>query len=69
MSSPAEKQRQSIQEGEAQLLLLRIITNSIEELQACEVEIAKLRAIDGATRPLISIDNEGETAGTVGRAA
>lgn len=61
----AEKLRQSIEEGEAQLALLRIPTKSIEELQACEVEIAKLRAIDEAARPSISIHYEADTAGTV----
>lgn len=61
----AEKLRQSIEEGEAQLALLQIPTKSIEELQACEVEIAKLRAIDEAARPSVSIHYEADTAGTV----
>ncbi len=61
----AEKLRQSIEEGEAQLAVLQIPTKYIEELQACEVEIAKLRAIDEAARPSVSIHYEADTAGTV----
>lgn len=61
----AEKLRQSIEKGEAQLALLQIPTKSIEELQACEVEIAKLRAIDEAARPSVSVHYEADTAGTV----
>lgn len=61
----AEKLRQSIEEGEAQLALLQIPTKSIEELQACEVEIAKLRAIDEAARPSVSIHYKADTVGTV----
>jgi hypothetical protein len=61
----AEQLRQSIEEGEAQLALLRIPAKSIEDLQACEVEIAKLRAIDEAARPSVSIRYEADTAGTV----
>ncbi len=61
----AEKLRQSIEEGEAQLALLQIPTKSVEELQACELEIAKLRAIDEAARPSVSVHYEADTAGTV----
>lgn len=61
----AEKVRQSIEEGEAQRVLLQISTKSIEELQACEVEIAKLRAIDEAARPSVSIHYEADAAETV----
>lgn len=61
----AEKIRQSIEEGEAQYALLQIPTKSVEELQACEVEIAKLRAIDDAARPSVSIHYEADTAETV----
>lgn len=61
----AEKLRQSIEEGEAQLALLRIPTKTIEELQAYEVEIVKLRAIDEAARPSVSIHYEADTPGTV----
>ncbi|UJW76030.1 AAA family ATPase [Rhizobium sp. SL42] len=61
----AEKVRQNIEEGEAQYALLQIPTKSIEELQACEVEIAKLRAIDEAARPSVSIHYEVDAAGTV----
>ncbi|MCZ8158882.1 MAG: AAA family ATPase [Rhizobiaceae bacterium] len=61
----AEQLRQSIEEGEAQYALLQIPTKSIEELQACEVEIAKLRAIDEAARPSVSIHYEADAAGTV----
>ncbi len=61
----AEKLRQCIEEGEVQLALLQIPAKSIEELQTCEVEIAKLRAIDEAARPSVSIHYEADTAGTV----
>ncbi|PZU17863.1 MAG: DNA-binding protein [Shinella sp.] len=61
----AEKVRQNIEEGEAHLALLQISTGSIEELQACEVEIAKLRAIDEAARPSVSIQYEADAAVTV----
>lgn len=61
----AEKVRQGIEEGEAQFALLQIPARSIEELQACDLEIAKLRAIDDAARPSVSIHYEAEAAGTV----
>lgn len=61
----AEKVRQHIEEGEAQLALLKIPTKAIDELQAREVEIAKLRAIDEAARPSLSIHYEADAAGTV----
>jgi DNA repair exonuclease SbcCD ATPase subunit len=61
----AEKVRQGIEEGEAQLALLKIPAKAIDELQAREVEIAKLRAIDEAARPSLSIHYEADTAGTV----
>lgn len=61
----AEKVRQHIEEGEAQLALLKIPAKAIDELQAREVEIAKLRAIDEAARPSLSIHYEADTAGTV----
>ncbi|AOG12755.1 MULTISPECIES: DNA-binding protein [unclassified Agrobacterium] len=61
----AEKVRQSIEESEAQRVLLQISARSIEELQACEVEIAKLRAFDEAARPSVSIHYEAEAAGRV----
>ncbi|HLP70267.1 MAG TPA: DNA-binding protein [Rhizobium sp.] len=61
----AEKVRQSIEEGEAQLALLQIPAKAITELQAREVEIAKLRAIDEAARPSLSIHYEADAAGTV----
>lgn len=61
----AEKVRQAIEVGEAQLALLKIPAKAIDELQAREVEIAKLRAIDEAARPSLSIHYEADTAGTV----
>lgn len=61
----AEKARQGIEEGEAQLALLKIPAKAIDELQAREVEIAKLRAIDEAARPSLSIHYEADAAGTV----
>lgn len=61
----AEKVRQGIEEGEAQLALLKIPAKAIDELQAREVEIAKLRAINEAARPSLSIHYEADAAGTV----
>ncbi|CCE98528.1 conserved hypothetical protein (plasmid) [Sinorhizobium fredii HH103] len=61
----AEKVRQGIEESEAQLALLKIPAKAIDELQAREVEIAKLRAIDEAARPSLSIHYEADAAGTV----
>ncbi|EHS52212.1 hypothetical protein PDO_4844, partial [Rhizobium sp. PDO1-076] len=61
----AEKVRQGIEECEAQLALLKIPAKAIDELQAREVEIAKLRALDEAARPSLSIHYEADAAGTV----
>ncbi len=60
-----EKVRQRIEEGEAQLALLQIPAKAITELQAREVEIAKLRAIDEAARPSLSIHYEADAVGMV----
>jgi len=61
----AEKVRQRIEEGEAQLAFLKIPARAVDELQTREVEIAKLRAIDEAARPSLSIHYEADAAGTV----
>ncbi|WP_416798996.1 ATP-binding protein [Ciceribacter azotifigens] len=61
----AEKIRQGIEEGEAQLAFLKIPAKAIDELQTREVEIAKLRAIDEAARPSLSIHYEADAVATV----
>jgi len=51
----AEAARRTLEDGEAKLGLLRIPPEAVEELQAVEVEIARLRAIAEAARPSVAI--------------
>ncbi|GGB13231.1 GTP-binding protein [Brucella endophytica] len=54
----AEAIRQAIEEGEARLALEKIPPNALDELQALEIEIAKLRAAEEAARPSVAIRYE-----------
>ncbi|MGV1760812.1 AAA family ATPase [Rhizobium sp. A22-96] len=61
----AESARQALEEGEAQLSLLKIPTNAIDELHTLEVDIAKLRAVEEAVRPSLAIDYKTDAVGPV----
>lgn len=53
--SQAEAVRQAIEEGEARLALEKIPPAALDELQATEIEIAKLRAAEETGRPSVAI--------------
>jgi DNA repair exonuclease SbcCD ATPase subunit len=53
-----ETVRREIEEGEAALTLLRLPEEAISELEALEIEIAKLKAIAEADRPSVAIAYE-----------
>ncbi|NTF59424.1 AAA family ATPase [Agrobacterium rhizogenes] len=61
----AETARQALEEGEAQLSLLKIPPNAIDELHTLEVDIAKLRAVEEAARPSLAIDYKMDAVGAV----
>ncbi|MYZ49126.1 AAA family ATPase [Propylenella binzhouense] len=63
--SAAEAARRALEEGEARLALVRIPAHAVDELQALEVEIAKLRAVEEAARPSVAISYQGGAAGPV----
>jgi len=54
----AEAARQDIEQCEAKLALAKIPATAIDELQALEIEIAKLRAVDETSRPSVSVAYE-----------
>ena len=54
----AEKVRREIEEDEAALALLRLPEKAVTELEALDVEIAKLRAVAEAGRPSVAIAYE-----------
>ena len=51
----AEATRVALEETEANLALVNIPPRAVDELQALEIEIAKLRAIEEAARPSVAI--------------
>lgn len=59
----AENIRKEIEEGEAALGLLRLPEKSVAELEAMEVEIARLRAVLEADRPSVEISYDAHAAG------
>lgn len=61
----AETIRQQIEECEAKLALIKIPPAVIDDLQVLEIEIAKLRAIEEAARPSVTMAYETETASRV----
>lgn len=61
----AEAARTALEQGEAKLALLKIPSSAIDELQALEVGIAKLRAVEEAARSSVSIDYHAEAVGLV----
>ena len=54
----AESIRREIEEGEAALSLSRLPESAITELEALEIEIAKLKAIAEAARPSVAVTYE-----------
>ncbi|MFC7397957.1 AAA family ATPase [Chelatococcus sp. GCM10030263] len=61
----AEATRQALEEGEAKLALVRIPPSAIDELQALEVELARLRAVEAAARSSVVIAYENDAAAPV----
>jgi DNA repair exonuclease SbcCD ATPase subunit len=61
----AEATRQAVEEGEAKLALVKIPPSAIDELQALEVELAKLRAVEAAARASVVIAYESDAAARV----
>lgn len=61
----AEATRQAIEKGEAKLALVKIPPNAVDELQALEIEMAKLRALEEAARPSVTVVYEESTASRV----
>src|SRR5690606_23007673 len=56
----AETVRREIEEGEAALALLRLPEEAISELEALDIEIARLKAVAEADRPSIAIAYEAQ---------
>lgn len=54
----AELARQTIEAAEARMAVEAIPSGSIDEVQALEIEIAKLRAVEAAARPSVSVAYE-----------
>ncbi len=61
----AEATRQALEAGEAELSRLKLPASAIDELQALEVEIARLRAVEEAARPSVSVDYQASAPGLV----
>ena len=61
----AEAARTAIEQGEAKLALLKIPSSAIDELEALEIELAKLRAVEEAARPSVSVDYDADAVGLV----
>ncbi len=58
----AEAARDALEAAEAELALTKIPPGAIGELQALEVELATLRAIEHAARPSVTVDYDGVSA-------
>lgn len=63
--SQAEAIRVALEETEAKLAIAKIPLDAIGELQALEIEIAKVRAITEAARPSVAIIYDNETVSRV----
>ncbi|EAQ36222.1 hypothetical protein NB311A_01919 [Nitrobacter sp. Nb-311A] len=61
----AEATRQALEQGEAELSLLKLPSSAIDELQDLDVEIARLHAVEEAARPSISVDYQPDAFGPV----
>lgn len=61
----AETIRQTLEEDEAKLALIKVTQQAIEKLQALEIERATLRAIDEAASPSIEMVYDGNPNGRV----
>lgn len=61
----AEAIRQALEQGEAELSLLKLPSSAIDELQDLDVEIARLHAVEEAARPSVSVDYQADASGLV----
>jgi len=63
--SRGEALRQALEDGEAKRALVQISTSAVDELQAVEIELAKLQAVEDAARSTVCIDYAADAAGFV----
>lgn len=61
----AETARQSLEQAEAEFARARISAKAVDDLQTLETEIVRLRAIEEAARPTVSIAYEAARTGAV----
>lgn len=61
----AEATRQAVEDGEARQALAAVPAATIDELQALEIDIARLRAVEEAARPSVAIAYEAGAAAAV----
>ncbi|MCB1447609.1 MAG: DNA-binding protein, partial [Rhizobiaceae bacterium] len=61
----AEAARQALEECEARLALLHVPPKALDALQALEIEIARIRAVEDAARPSVSIAYRDDVAARV----
>jgi len=61
----AETARKAFEESEARLAVLMLPAKAVEELEALELELIKLRAIEETTRPTVAIRYEAGAAGLI----
>lgn len=61
----AEATREELERGEAELSLLKLPSNAVDELQDLEIEIAKLHAVEEAARPSVAVDYQPDAIGLV----
>ncbi|KKC38050.1 DNA-binding protein [Devosia epidermidihirudinis] len=61
----AEAARQQVEDGDAALALLTLPANAVEQLQALEIDLVRLRAAQAATLPTLRMDYADGKSGTV----
>ena len=61
----AEATRVALEETEANLALAKIPPRAVDELQALEIEIAQIRAVEEAARPSVAVAYDNDIAGRV----
>lgn len=61
----AEATREELERGEAELSLIKLPSSAVDELQALEIEIARLHAVEEAARPSVSVDYQPDAPGLV----
>ncbi|WP_428032538.1 AAA family ATPase [Ancylobacter sp.] len=61
----AEATRRALEEGEAKRALTAVPAGAVDELQALEIDMAKLRAVEEAARPSVTIAYETDAAAPV----